>query len=247
MEMHILNDLHTEFEDFAPPVTDADVVVLAGDIGVGMQGLRWAKTRFPDKPVIYVPGNHEFYHHDIALIDELKAQAPVHIHVLNDDRIVIDGVRFLGSILWTDFALFGEADKYFAMQTARQQMADFSIIQNHGRPFTPEDAIRLHSASRGWLASMLAQPFDGKTVVVTHHAPSSRSVHPRYAADLLTPAFASNLEVLMDGDRPALWIHGHMHDPFDYEIYGTRVVCNPRGYAPNALTADFRPDWVVEI
>ncbi len=247
MKLHILNDLHIEFEDFEPPVTDADVVVLAGDIGVGMEGLRWAEVRFPDRPVIYVPGNHEFYHHDIALTDELKAQSPDQIHVLDNNQVVIDGVRFLGSILWTDFALFGEANKFFAMQQARQRMTDFSIIQNHGQRLMPEDAIRLHTASRDWLAAMLAEPFAGKTVVVTHHAPSSQSVHPRYASDLLTPAFASNLEALMDGDRAALWIHGHMHDSIDYEIYGTRVVCNPRGYAPKALSSDFRPDWVVDI
>ncbi len=247
MKLHILNDLHIEFEDFEPPTTNADVVVLAGDIGVGMEGLRWVEARFPDKPVIYVPGNHEFYHHDIVLIDKLKAEAPDNIHVLNDDQVVIDGVRFLGSILWTDFALFGEADKFFAMQQARQQMTDFSIIQNHGQRFTPEDAIRLHTASRDWLAAMLAEPFAGKTVVVTHHAPSSQSVHPRYARDLLTPAFASSLENLMDGDRAALWIHGHMHESFDYEIYGTRVVCNPRGYAPMALNPDFKVEWTMEI
>ena len=247
MKLHILNDLHIEFEDFAPPATDADVEVLAGDIGVGVEGLRWAEDRFQERPVIYVPGNHEFYHHDIALVDELKAQSPDHIHVLNDDQVVIDGVRFLGSILWTDFALFGEADKFFAMQQARQQMTDFSIIQNNGKRFTPEDAIRLHTASRDWLTDMLAEPFDGKTVVVTHHAPSSQSVHPQYANDLMTPAFASNLENLMEGDRAALWIHGHMHESYDYEIYGTRVACNPRGYAPNALNPDFRPDWLIVI
>ena len=247
MKIHILNDLHIEFEDFVPPATYADVVVLAGDIGVGMEGLRWAETRFPDRSVIYVPGNHEFYHHDITLIEELKNEAPDHIHVINDDQATIDGVRFLGSILWTDFALFGEADKFFAMQQARQQMTDFSIIQNNGRLFTPEDAIRLHTASRDWLAAMLAEPFQGETVVVTHHAPSSQSVPPRYASDLLTAAFASNLESLMDGDGVALWIHGHMHESYDYEAYGTRVVCNPRGYAPNALNPDFRPDWLIVI
>ena len=90
-------------------------------------------------------------------------------------------------------------------------------------------------------------PFRGRTVVVTHHAPSSRSVHPRYARDQLTPAFASSLEMMMDGERAALWVHGHMHDSFDYEIYGTRVVCNPRGYAPNALNPEFRPDYAIEI
>lgn len=247
MKLHILTDLHTEFEDFAPLVTDTDVVVLAGDIGVGVQGLHWVNAKFPDRPVVYVPGNHEFYHHDIALIDDLKAQAPDHIHVLDNDQVIIDGMRFLGSILWTDFALFGEVDKFFSMQHARQRMTDFAIIQNSGKQFSPEDAIRLHTASRDWLALMLAEPFDGETVVVSHHAPSSQSVHPRYACDLLTPAFASNLEHLMDGGRVALWIHGHMHDPADYEIYGTRIVCNPRGYAPNAVTPGFKPDLVIEI
>ena len=247
MKLHVLNDLHIEFEDFAPPATDADVVVLAGDIGVGMGGLHWAEKRFPDRPVIYIPGNHEFYHHDITLIDELKEQALDHIHVLNDDLVIIDEVRFLGTTLWTDFGLFGEADKFFAMQTARQRMTDFAIIQNQGELFTPEDAFRLHAASCEWLAAMLAEPFDGKTVVITHHAPSSQSVHPRYARDLLTPSFASNLEHLMEGDRAALWIHGHMHESFDYEVHGTRVVCNPRGYAPEALNPDFRPDWVLKV
>lgn len=247
MKLHILNDLHTEFEDFDPSETNADVIVLAGDVGVGMEGLHWVEDRFPDKSVIYVPGNHEFYHHDIALIDEMKAQTPNHIHVLNDDQIVIDGVRYLGSVLWTDFALFGEADKFFAIKQARQQMTDFSIIQNTSKRFTPEDAIKLHTASRDWLTAMLNEPFDGKTVVVTHHAPSSRSVHQRYASSLLTPAFASNLEDLMDKDRVALWVHGHMHESFDYEVYGTRVVCNPRGYAPMALNPEFRPEFIVEI
>jgi predicted phosphodiesterase len=247
MKLHILNDLHVEFEDFAPPATDADVVILGGDIGVGMGGMQWAEASFSDRPVIYVPGNHEFYDYDLSLVEALKAQAPEYIYILNDDQVVIDGVRYRGSILWTDFGLFGEADRFFAMQQARQQMTDFSIIQNGGQLFTPEDAIQMHMASRDWMAATLAEPFDGKTVVATHHAPSSQSGHPRYASDLLTPAFASNLENLMDSDQPALWVHGHMHESYDYEIYGTRVVCDPRGYAPDALNPDFRADWVMEV
>ena len=247
MKLHILSDLHVEFGEFEPPTTDANVVVLAGDVGVGMDGLRWIESRFPDKPVIYVPGNHEFYHHDIALIDELKACASAHIHILNDDQLVIDGVRFLGSVLWTDFALFGVGEKYFSIQRARKGMNDFAVIQNSGKRFTPDSAIELHQTSRSWLESHLAEPYAGKTVIVTHHVPSSMSVPHRFAKSLLTPAFASNLETLMDGDRVALWVHGHTHDSFDYEVFGTRVVCNPRGYVPHAMNFDFRPDWVVEV
>ena len=247
MKLHILNDLHIEFDTFDPPESAADVVILAGDIGEGLGGLQWASDHFADRPVIYVPGNHEFYHHDINLIEELKAVAPANIHVLNDDQVVMDGVRFLGAVLWTDFALFGEGERYFSMQRAKQSMSDFSIIQNDGKHFMPKDAARLHEESRAWLENNLTEAFDGKTVVITHHAPSAQSIHPRYTNDALTPAFASNLESLLDTEGLALWVHGHMHDPFDYEIYGTRVVCNPRGYAPDDLVLGFRENLVVEV
>jgi len=247
MKLHVLNDLHLEFEDFDPPETDADVVVLAGDIDVGLEGLHWIEARFPDAPVIYVPGNHEFYHDDIALVDELRTRAPANIHVLDNAQVVIDEVRFLGSVLWTDYALFGDESRTLAMRKAQLGLTDFSVIRYQGRRFTPEDAFELHRASRDWLQASLAESFAGKTVVVTHHAPSRHSVHPRYTRDFLTPAFASDLEVMMDGDIVTLWVHGHMHESFDYHVNGTRVVCNPRGYAPMALNPVFKPDFVVQI
>lgn len=247
MRIQIVSDLHTEFGDFELPETDADVIILAGDIGVGMVGLEWIAQQNFDRPVIYVPGNHEFYHHDISLLDALKKQSPEGVYVLNDDMTIINGVRFLGTILWTDFELFGLADKYFCMQQARHGMADFNVIQNQGRVFSPEDSIALNRFSADWLRCMLAEKFSGPTVVVTHHLPSGLSVHPRYAGNMLTPAFASNLEYLMAGDRVALWVHGHSHDACDYEIHGTRVVCNPRGYAPDELTSGFRPDLTVTV
>ncbi|MGD8842249.1 MAG: metallophosphoesterase [Gammaproteobacteria bacterium] len=247
MKIHVLNDLHIEFGDFALADTAADVAVLAGDIGIGSLGLEWIGRSFSDRPAIYIPGNHEYYRHDLDLLHTLKDRAPDHVHVLDNDVVTIDGVRFLGTTLWTDFMAFGAAGQYPAMQFARRGMADFSLITQQGRPFTPEDALQRHVDSRNWLESMLAQPFDGKTVVVSHHAPAMGSVHPRFAGDRLTPAFVSDLETLMGGDRVALWIHGHTHDPFDYTVRGTRVVCNPRGYAPELLAAGFRPDLVVEL
>jgi len=247
MKLHILNDLHIEFGDFEPPDTDADVVILAGDIGVGVAGLHWAAAHFADRPVIYVPGNHEFYHHDIGLLDELRAAAPAHVHVLDNDEVNIGGVRFLGATLWTDFALDGESEQLFALQYARQRMNDFAIISNGARLFRPEDALKLHVKSRRWIAAKLDEPCAGGTVVVTHHAPSARSIHERFAGSPLSAAFASDLENIMGADRAALWIHGHMHDSFDYEINGTRVVCNPRGYTPFELNPDFRADFVAGI
>jgi Icc-related predicted phosphoesterase len=247
MKIHILNDLHIEFSDFTIPETDADVIVLAGDIGVGLAGLQWLEKQQLQKPVIYVPGNHEYYQHDLSLIDAMQNNAVENIHVLNDDVVEIDNVRFLGSTLWTDFDYFGETDKFFAKQHARKNMADFSAIKYAGKVFTPDDAITLHHKSRGWLKCMLEDNFQGKTVVVTHHAPSSGSVHPRFARDLLTAAFVSNLEGMMDGSRISLWIHGHMHDTCDYEVFDTRVICNPRGYVPYEKSTGFVPDLVIDV
>jgi predicted phosphodiesterase len=247
MKLHILSDLHTEFADFDPPETDADLVILAGDIGVGPAGLHWAARRFPGRPAIYVPGNHEFYGHDISLTATLRAEAPENITVLSDDLLVLDGVRFLGSTLWTDFRLHGEGEAWFARHRARQSMNDFVNITNGERVFRPEDSVVLHEASRAWLVSQLEQEFDGPTVVVTHHLPASSSIAKRYANDPLNPAFASSLESLIEAYRPVLWIHGHTHQPLDYELFGTRVVCNPRGYPGEHVRNGFRPDLTVVV
>ena len=247
MKLHILSDIHTEFADFSPPDTGADVVILPGDIGVGLQGIEWAASQFPNDPVIYVPGNHEYYGHDITLIDELVKQSPANIHVLNNDKIVLNGVRFLGSTLWTDFRLHGEGEAWFARQRAKRSIEDFAAIKNCGRPFTPEASVDLHDVSRAWIESELKTNFNGPTIVVTHHLPASMSVAKRYANDPLNPAFASRLEDLIEKYRPELWIHGHTHMPCDYELFKTRIVCNPRGYPRENRDGSFDPGLVVEV
>jgi predicted phosphodiesterase len=247
MKIQILNDLHTEFADFSIHETDADVLVLAGDIGVGLGGIEWLHEQGIYKPIIYVPGNHEFYHHDICMVDGMRSYAKPNIYILDNDAVEIGGVRFLGATLWTDFALFGKSVKYLAMQYARMNIADFSLIRNKGKSFTPEDSIALHKKSKGWLECTLSESFEGKTVVVTHHAPSFGSIHPRFAKDTLTAAFVSNLEDMMDGERISVWIHGHTHNNFDYRRNGTRVICNPRGYVPYENLKGFNPALVIEV
>ncbi len=247
MKLHVLSDLHTEFADFSPPETDADVVILAGDIGVGLGGIEWAARRFLKAPVIYVPGNHEFYDHDIGLTEELKVAAAANIHVLNNDKLELHGVRFLGSTLWTDFNLYGAAEAWFSRRRARRLLEDFTSICNGGRRFTPEDSVELHETSKAWLVAELEKIFEGPTVVVTHHLPASTSVAKRYANDSLNPAFASRLEDVIEKYRPELWIHGHTHVPCDYELFDTRVVCNPGGYPGENRRSEFRDDLVVSI
>jgi hypothetical protein len=133
-------------------------------------------------------------------------------------------------------------------------MSDFRLIRatSSYRKLYPSDTVRRHELSRAWLGNSLSEPFARRTVVVTHHAPSAGSVDLQYAGDSLTPAYASNLEDLMEPSLP-LWIHGHMHTSFDYivspkrETSGTRVICNPRGYSPKHLNPYFNPSLIVEV
>jgi Icc-related predicted phosphoesterase len=247
MKLHVLSDLHTEFADFSPPETGADIVILAGDIGVGLGGIEWAVRRFPRAPVIYVPGNHEYYGHDIGLTDQLKLTTAPNIHVLNNDKLELHGIRFLGCTLWTDFNLHGASEAWFARRRAKRLMEDFTSIQNGGRRFTPEDSVELHEVSKAWLVAELETEVVGPTVVVTHHLPASTSVAKRYANDSLTPAFASGLEDVIEKHRPELWIHGHTHVPCDYELFDTRIVCNPGGYPGENRRSAFKDDLVVSV
>ena len=247
MKLHILSDLHTEYSDFDPPETDADVVVLAGDIGVGTEGIEWAARRYPKTPVVYVPGNHEYYGSDIDAIDQLKFSAPPNIRVLNDDTCEFGAVRFLGATLWTDFRFYGDEEAGSSRNNARRLIGDFTSIRNGARLFTPEDSVELHESSKAWLVRELQKEFDGRTVVVTHHLPAAPSVHDDYRNDVLNPAFASRLEETIEKYQPELWIHGHTHFACDYQIVDSRIVCNPRGYPSETADRGFLPGLVVEV
>jgi len=230
LRLHVLSDLHLEVAPFTPPVTAADVVVLAGDVHNGTEGLDWAERAFPGRRVVYVPGNHEYYDGELGTTARAVATraAQLGITLLDNAAAVIDGVRFLGTTLWTDFCLDGAERRDEVMALARPYIVDFRAIRHRDGPFTPAASLELHRAARAWLEARLAEPFDGETVVVTHHAPHPGSVHARFADHPANGGFVSNLAPLMG--RAAVWIHGHTHNSFDYRANGTRVVCNPRGY-----------------
>jgi Icc-related predicted phosphoesterase len=249
--IRIHSDLHLEFAGWEPPPVSADVVVLAGDIHVGVAGLRWMRRHFPDTPVVYVPGNHEYFHgrmHDV--LDALRAEAAaLGIHVLDMDEVVLAGARFLGATLWTDFAIYGTEPEQVAqtMASAKRLMHDYRVIRfgPQGK-FKPEHALKLHREHVRWLERKLVQPFAGPTVVVTHHLPHRLSIHPKFEDDPLNPGFASDLAYLVRSPVQ-LWAHGHTHESLDYVTDGTRVVCNPRGYIPMQPNLDFDPGLVVEV
>lgn len=248
MRLHILSDLHLEFAPFQPPDTGADVIILAGDVHPGKQGLAWILKTFPRTPVLYVLGNHEFYGQTIPkLTRQLKEAAQgTQVHPLENDRIEIGGVIFLGATLWTDFALNG--NRMQAELTAASGMTDFRRVRLEPsyRRFRPSDARGLHAQSRAWLEAQTQAAPSRKVVVITHHAPSPRSLGGTASEDSLNPAYATNLEPFIAGSGVRLWVHGHIHRRSDYSVASTRVVANPRGY-PDERNTGFDPGFTIEI
>jgi predicted phosphodiesterase len=243
--------LHLEICDWTPPPVQADVVVLAGDIHMEDGAFAWARRHFGSKPVVYVPGNHEYFDSDMpTALQRMRAGAQQHgIALLHDGEIQIDGVRFLGTTLWTDFEFYGSspADVERFMAAARRRMRDYDFIEySRGRALTPELTRAMHLQQRSWLRERLEAGDGLPTVVVTHHLPHRGSVHPRYAGDASNPAYVSNLGHLFR-ESVKLWVHGHTHESVDYSVGATRVVCNPRGYVPHQPNAAFDPAFVVSI
>lgn len=256
MKIQIASDLHVETRQrsdlqYLVSKTDADVIVLAGDIGTINNAPEFINqlAELHEKPILYVLGNHEFYRMRWEQVrKEMPAKLAESIHVLDDSVVIIDGTRFLGTTLWTDFNLFGNAE--LAMRKAFVTIADFFYIQVGDSVLKPEQTVRWHMESVQWLKSELRKPFDGKTVVVSHHAPTTFSLAKRFASDPLSPVFVSDLRSLFEGNID-LWIHGHTHDHFDYVCNGTRVVCNSAGYPGEDDGGDtlqsYRHDWVLTI
>ena len=264
MKIQIASDLHLDlldrkFPEFrAVQPTDADVLVIAGDIHRRAEAI--AAFRDWSVPVIYVHGNHEPYHASLDDVVEAlrRDSAGSNIHYLERDEQVVNGARFLGCCLWTDFNLMPDVTEQ-AMGESDRCLMDYRMIAiENGQGLSAAESRKVHAASLAWLTEKLERRFDGKTVVVTHHAPHPNSIHPRFAGSLINPAFVSDLTPLILARQPDLWIHGHVHDSFDYRIGKTRVIANPRGYARNrraAQTADelswenpfFDPRLVVEL
>jgi len=252
MRLQIVSDTHLELGAGGPAAvarqrglyiddTGADAIVLAGDVAAGADGVAWAASRWPDRPVFYVLGNHEFYHRGVqpVLAECYEAAAGTSVYVLERDAATFGGVRFLGTTLWTDFALFG--DVAAGKEAAGRLMSDFRVIPDPDTGILqPQRTRQWHTANVAWLRAELdvAMP----TVVISHHAPHRRSDHFR---NMASAGFVSDLPELLYTYRPTLWVHGHTHGRDDYRVGHTRVVSNQFGYDGEAT--GFDPSLVVDL
>ena len=242
MKLQIYSDLHTDFSSFEAPSTGADIVILAGDINCKSRGVIWAGEHFLC-PVIYVPGNHEFYggHLDHTL-RKMRDVASAHVHVMDNQTWVWGRTRFLCATAWTDFSATG--DVVAAAKTASDWMNDFRLIRfgDNFRRLRPSDLVSRNHATHDWLAQELDKDFEGNTVVVTHHAPVPEVVGDKHDGHL-NAAYTNNWYALLQ--KADLWVFGHTHRAVDVTLGRCRVVSNPRGY-PNEQTG-FDPSLVISL
>lgn len=242
MKIQLASDLHLEFLErrfpdsrIITPAPGADILVLAGDIHNGTKAVEHFKD-WP-VPVVYVAGNHEFYgrNWEQTRVELRSACAGTNITFLDNDVHEFGGCRFLGCTLWTDYRTRGFLQSQ-CMEACEMAISDhFQINTKEGR-FRARQALDDHEQSRRWLEQELAKPYPGRTVVVTHHGPHPLSIHPRFHDAKVNSGFVSDLTPLLH--QADLWLHGHVHDSFDYSDVGRcRVVANPGGYCLNAAVA----------
>lgn len=253
VHFQLASDLHLEWlnshwpgETLITPAPGADALLLAGDIA----NLSQVTALFKDwpVPVFLVPGNHEYFAHDLARQRELIANGAYNagaVTVLDNTEVLFKGVRILGSTLWTNYRLVASLTLPEALAVAQAALsgADHSRIEFDGKKFIPELTLGQHREAIEWLRVRLAEGFDGPTLVMSHHAPSMRSVAAKWRNEESTICFASELPELEQAD---FWVHGHLHDSADYRAGACQVRANPRGYGKGIAFAERAQDMEFE-
>ena len=262
MRIRVMSDLHLEFTkgriDLEPD--PEATLVLAGDIALAKKSSSFKdfleKIAQDFKFVVYVMGNHEHYKGSFLCSENKLQDACAHllnVFVVEKDWIVLDGVNFVGATLWTDM----DNANPIAMEYIKNVMNDFRVIRTGGnnnpyaRKLHPFDVHQDFVIAKSYLEGVLTNCKGRKTVVVTHHAPSFKSVSEEYKPDFpMNYGYFTELHDFIDLHQPNLWVHGHMHHSNDYKIGDTRILSNPRGYPMGRGTYEnrnFDPNLTVEI
>jgi predicted phosphodiesterase len=262
MKLQLLSDLHLETDPYwrAQPNPDADLLVLAGDIGSYQPGNKMQDADFGLRqfsplhgwptPVVFVPGNHEYDGMDFDAAHARLRETCDRLGLIWLERTshvvpassLTPAIRFIGTTLWSDFGALGAPEK--AYRAANFYLKKTDTVRA-GEPWLAEGLHAQALVCQQWLREALASPFEGATVVVTHFAPSLKSADPRYGLSPGTAGFCNTLDDLLT--RAQVWLHGHLHAPSDYIANGCRVVANPLGYARKNEQISFRPDLLIEV
>ena len=265
MKIQLLSDLHNEFMRHGKkfpdhqwsgviPETNADIIILAGDIDTGIKGAEWAiaESGRLAKNIIYVLGNHEFYGHEYSSVKRKVSQLckGTGVHCLDPDVYIQDGVRFIGATLWTDYKADISVPQDLAMFYVGKALTDHRVIKYKSggsyRRFKPHDALAIHLKELNWLAKQLSHVYEGKTVIVTHHGPHPVCQHPAFPVSEMSGAFHSDLGTLIEKNDIDVWVYGHTHANLDKIIFDTRIISNQAGY-PGENVSSFDAGFIIEL
>ncbi|MFI3242270.1 MAG: metallophosphoesterase [Alphaproteobacteria bacterium] len=262
MQIRIISDLHLDFnEDYELNLKNKDVfTIICGDTSAYFEKTtQWLSNNV--KQGVFVAGNHIFYNesknplqHYLKQLEE-RYTINSELSFLNNSHKVIDDFVFVGGILWTDYELYGVADKYRAKKVAEKNMNDFRYgrvsIENDNtktKQLTPNICENMFNETLKYIENICKRYPNKKIVVVTHHAPSMMSISSIYKDDVLSASFASNLDnFIIKHPNIKLWCHGHIHTPSDYTIGNCRIICNPRGYIRYNENPKFNSEFIIEV
>jgi predicted phosphodiesterase len=256
MKIKLFSDLHLEFRDskfdhihIEHPDDKDTTLLLAGDISTGTTAQPFVEEMCKHfKHVLMIHGNHEYYENDFQKVikdwqDWEIEGAPKNFHFLYNDWRILDGVRFLGGTMWTNF----EDGEPIIMAYAHRVMNDYVEIRSEGQRITPHFVLREHDRFMDFIIRKFDEPFDGPTVVMSHHSPGNKLKRQgRY--DRTDACYFADLENMIGyHDKAVLWVHGHTHRNWDYMVNNTRVVCNPYGYWGHATNPNFDRALILEV
>lgn len=255
IKLKLWSDIHLEFSEhnsdriWEKGSGDKEtILVLAGDIDVGVLGVPFIEELSREyKHVIFVCGNHEFYNRDFFLTirawEKYYQSGPDNFHFLNNSSVTIDGTKFIGGIMWTNF----NNEDFKVMDYAARAMSDYHLISKDGGFITPKFIVDEHKNFVNFLIDEVDRSNEGDLVVVTHHSPGNgkRLLNRERLSDYLY--FADLESFLNTNDKIKLWMHGHSHKSWDYTINKTRIVCNPYGYYGQSLNKDFNKNFLIEL
>lgn len=243
-DQKVLRELGEQIEEVGK---EADALIIAGDLAEEavfrwQRAIRWLGTKYPTSKTAFIPGNHDYYGANLGTLDEELELicAAAGASFAQCRRMDLGDTRVLMTTLWTDMRLFEEFGEIRVEESIWNavMMPDYGAIEigEFGLPITPQDTVDVHTRQRAWLVSQLAEPWDGKTVIVTHHAPSAAvagTVTP------LSPCFASNIDDIIERYRPDAWIFGHTHRPAELRMPGGTLLRNVSiGYEGEFLLED---------
>lgn len=265
MRLLVGSDLHLEFPQHPrPPVPDEsefDLVILAGDISMGVEGVTWAKRKFPNHEILYLSGNHEFYKRDYWYLQEqFNTYCDGHIHILNPGSFQFKNVQFIGATLWSNLTYQGKSSDESFDRLIERSISDFGLITdskaprinqfiNQFPPFSVNRMREIHEEEKAFIQNELSYFSEEawmKKIVLTHFLPSAQCTAPQFENSFMNPYFASDCDDIMINNKIDLWIFGHTHCPMDFkhDPSGTRLFCNPMGYPGER----YNPKWkIIEV